>query len=520
MFHMALNCRLVNGEEFADMIKRIPSSANALVMVDAKALFDSPIAKSEGWEVDREKRFAAGLTSLPPKAGKLMLAANLDVELMRPHWEAAIAEMEAKTIITSLASRIGGAVDRISNLPAIRLPDNSFVVQFSDGTLGTMSPANRQEVSRWINEVNRKPSAYLQEGVRYADTNAQVIMLLDLRDAFAAHELNLDKLASVQNSSIDKADLSKLVAGVEGVMLGVTFRDQTYGRLKIDFNQDASLISELAKPLILDIIGAYGVMIDELTEWTAEVKGNQVFLGGRLTTHGLSRLASLTRLPTSALHIETSDGLDQPAVTELANTSKPSVLESTQKYYTSVTHLLENLQAKKGDLKTMGQLAQWFENYGRHVDQLPTLGVDKEMLEYGAYISAQLHSASMGLKGVTIQKRVDEVSATNQTRIYGGALGNVSQENWQQSSYGYYDGSFGGNYGRRMETNAAYGIARSGGYAGAVNSELRQQQQAQTAVRTQARATAATGVQQIVQNIQTASTQIRQSMTEKYQVQF
>ena len=111
--------------------------------------------------------------------------------------------------------------------------------------------------------------------------------------------------------------------------------------------------------------------------------------------------------------------------------------------------LLENLGGKKSDIKTMGQIAQWFENYGRHVDQLPTLGVDPEMLQYGAYISSQLHGASMGLKGVTIQKRVDEVSATNQTKIYGGALGNISQENWQQSSYGYYGGSFGGNYGRR-----------------------------------------------------------------------
>jgi hypothetical protein len=148
------------------------------------------------------------------------------------------------------------------------------------------------------------------------------------------------------------------------------------------------------------------------------------------------------------------------------------------------------------------------------------LGVDKEMLEYGAYISSQLHGASMGLKGTTIQKRVDEVAATSETRIYGGALGNISQENWQQSSYGYYGGNVGGNYGRRMETNAAYGIARSGGYAGAVNSELRQQQRALTTVQTQATASAATGVQQIVQNIQTATTQVRQSMTDKYQVQF
>ncbi len=521
------NCSFTNAEEFSDMIKRVPESANALVMVNATSIFDSPIAKQEGWAANREKRFGAGLTSLPPRASKLLLAANIDIDSMRPTWEVAIAEMETQTLMSTLAQRFKGSAGTVGNVPSVRLPDDSFVLQFSDGTLGTISPGNRQQVTRWIDDVNPSPSPYLQQGVHYADASAQIIMLLDLKDAFAAHELDLEKFESVQKSTVDKAALNQLVASVQGVMLGITFRDKTYARLKVDFGQDAALIADMAKPLILDIIGAYGVMIDELPDWNVEVKGKQVFLSGLLTESGLSRLASLTRLPTTALHVDASllsdspASSDQPASTTApGQAQKPTVLESTQAYYQSVTHLLDKLRAKKSDMKTMGQLAQWFENYGRHVDQLPTLGVDKEMLEYGAYISSQLHGASMGLKGTTIQKRVDEVAATNQTRIYGGALGNISQENWQQSSYGYYGGNVGGNYGRRMETNAAYGIARSGGYAGAVNSELRQQQRALTTVQTQATASAATGVQQIVQNIQTATTQVRQSMTDKYQVQF
>jgi hypothetical protein len=521
------NCSFTNAEEFADMIKRVPESANALVMVNATSIFDSPIAKQEGWAANRETRFATGLTSLPPRASKLLLAANIDIDSMHPTWEVAVAEMETRTLMSTLAQRFKGSAGTVGNVPSVRLPDDSFVLQFSDGTLGTISPGNRQQVTRWIDEVNPNPSPYLQQGVHYADASAQIIMLLDLKDAFAAHELDLEKFESVQKSTVDKAALNQLVASIQGVMLGITFRDKTYARLKVDFGQDAALIADMAKPLILDIIGAYGVMIDELPDWTVEVKGKQVFLSGLLTENGLSRLASLTRLPTTALHVDASLLSDSPASSDQPTTAtapgqepKPTVLESTQAYYQSVTHLLENLRAKKSDMKTMGQLAQWFENYGRHVDQLPTLGVDKEMLEYGAYISSQLHGASMGLKGTTIQKRVDEVAATNQTRIYGGALGNISQENWQQSSYGYYGGNVGGNYGRRMETNAAYGIARSGGYAGAVNSELRQQQRALTTVQTQAKASAASGVQQIVQNIQTATTQVRQSMTDKYQVQF
>ena len=71
-----------------------------------------------------------------------------------------------------------------------------------------------------------------------------------------------------------------------------------------------------------------------------------------------------------------------------------------------------------------------------------------------------------------------------------------------------------------METNAAYGLAARGGIEGAAKSELRNQQEAITQVHAQARASAATSVQQIAENIQSATTHIRQIMTDKYKVQF
>jgi hypothetical protein len=126
----------------------------------------------------------------------------------------------------------------------------------------------------------------------------------------------------------------------------------------------------------------------------------------------------------------------------------------------------------------------------------------------------------MMLKGTTINRRIAEMNASSSTSPYGGALGNVSQYGWQQGSYGWGGGSFGGNYGRFRETNALYGLAARGGYVGARNSELRQQQRAVTQVHAQAKASAATSVQQIVQNIENATTQIRRAMTDKYQVQF
>ena len=451
-----------------------------------------------------------------------MIASDLNVEQMQANWEVAVGLMEADVSVSSLASRVGGVADKIDSVPVVRLPDNSFVVEFSDGVFGAMTPANRQSVAAWITRSNRSVSPYLQEGIHYAESGAAIIMVLDLHNAYSPKEveLGIERFESVRNSKVDREKLSQLIASVKGVMLGITFHDKPFGEIKIDFAQDATLLSDIAKPFILDVLGEHGVMIDEIAEWKPQIKGGQVLLGGDLDDSGLTRLASIIHLPV-ALHANAAAAPDQAAAKTGGQDQKSTVLQTTQQYYEHVQRLLKDLRSRKGDMRTMGQLAQWFENYGRHVDELPTLDVDKEMLKYGNYISSQLHGASMTLKGITIARRPEEMSAASSARPYGGALGNVSQNNWQQGSYGAYGGgSFGGNYGRIRETNAAYGMAARLGWGGAIQSELRQQQQAITQVHAQAKAQGASSVQQIVQNIESATTQIRQAMTDKYQVQF
>ena len=506
--------------QFEDLIKHVPETANAMVLVNAKAVFASEIAVREGWQANREKNFAAGLTGIPPKAETLIIASDLDIEQRHANWEVAIAKLQAEVSASSLASQAGGVVDKIESVPVVRLPDNSFIMDFPGDLFGMMTPGNRQSVASWITRPSRSVSAYLQEGMDFAESGAGIIMVLDLQNAFSAKEIELgiERFKSVQNSKVDRAKLSQLLATLEGVMLGITFNDKPFGAIKFDFSQNPALLTDIAKPFILDILGEYGVMIDEFDDWNVAFKDNHVTLEGDLTDNGLTRLASFVQLPSHVLHTQVAT--QQQAAANTTGDPQQTVLQTTQQYYESVQRLLSNLRSRKSDMRTMGQLAQWFENYGRHVDQLPTLNVDKEMLQYGNYISSQLHGASMTLKGTTIQRRLSEMGASSSAKIYGGALGNVSQNNWQQSSYGMYGGSFGGNYGRRMETNAAYGLAARGGVEGAMKSELRNQQQAITQVHAQAKASAATSVQQIVQNIETASTQIRQAMTDKYKVQF
>jgi hypothetical protein len=512
---MALICLLGTAAQaqFEDLIRHVPETATAVVLVDADAMFSSQIAKAENWQANRVEHFAAGMTSIPPLAKSLVIAAELDPHAMRAKWEVAVAQVDTSTkSMSDYAKQVGGSLDQLGPVQAVRLPDDSFLLQFPDGMLGAMAPGDRQKAGYWINRPNRGMSPFLTETISDLDSDAHIVMAMDLTHAFSADDLQrgMEKFDAVKQSQVNLADLAKFMATITGVTLEISFRDKTYGKLSLDFAEDAAIVSKIAKPLMLETLGAYGVTVDEVSDWQPEVVGSRISLSGTLTDNGLMRISSLIHLPTPALH--------QTARVSSASGQKKSQLELTQQYLASVTMLLDNLGHKKHTMTTMGQLAQWCDSYSQKVSHLPTLGVDKEMLAYGKYIEMQLHNVCYALKGIGIQESVAEVNAAGSSRIYGGALGNISQDNWQ--SGGYYGGGGGANYGRRVETNAAYGVARHFGVEGAVKSGIRQAQTAVTTVRFQSRAQAGTYIQQTISNMELANDQIRESMTDKYQVQF
>ena len=99
----------------------------------------SEIAKSQGWQAVRGKRFDSGLTCIPAKATQLVIAARLDLESMHPAWEAAVVEFPAAPSLEDIKQHFGGLDDMIANTSAVRVADDSYVVRFSDQIFGVPS---------------------------------------------------------------------------------------------------------------------------------------------------------------------------------------------------------------------------------------------------------------------------------------------------------------------------------------------------------------------------------------------
>lgn len=486
--------------QIEQLAQRVPSSANALVLINVDKIMSSPIAQAGNWKADRAKRFEAGLTNIPPNADQLVLAAQLNLSMMRPIWEAALIQANAAQPLELMAKDLGGNIDEVAGLPAICLSDDSYVVKLSDTVVGAIAPANRQLVARWVREPGGNLSPYLQKALTYVEGSAGVIMALDLTDALTVADIDQKiqaaKVGLLKDAAIDKGELAKLLASINGVVLGITFTEQATGKILVDFGRDATVLTPIAKPLILYVLGERGVMIDEFANWDVSVSGTRINLEGNLTKSGLTRLSSMIELPTQTLTQEKKPQAAAQSSPGDAPAKAADMAQSTQQYFKSVNHLLSDLKTQKREAKSMGQIGQWYDNYAHKIEQLPLLHVDEEMLKYGDFVSSQLRDASMAIKGVGIRTRAEEVNAvaagvTNNYYYGGGGVGNYGY-----AGYGYG----GGSYTRGMDRY--------------------EQASARTQVRANEQATGATSVQQILQQIEDASAKVRRAMTEKYQVEF
>ena len=94
--------------------------------------------------------------------------------------------------------------------------------------------------------------------------------------------------------------------------------------------------------------------------------------------------------------------------------------------------LLNDLKALEGKSQTFAQKGVWYDRYAGKIEQLPTLNVDPEIVDYGFFVAKQLRTASATVRGANIAIGVNTSQAVNDGAIGSGAYG-----------YGYGYGSYG-----------------------------------------------------------------------------
>ncbi|HTK78518.1 MAG TPA: hypothetical protein VL371_24890 [Gemmataceae bacterium] len=464
----AENCRAA---DFADLLRRVPAQANAVLLVDADAVHRSPMGTKT-----QERDSLTGVDSLPAAVDKLVIGAQISLTTLDPAWRVGVASTRAAMTPAQLAAAEGGTTDELGGRQVVISPRNTYYAMLAPQTVGAMHPANRQEFARWLRSTGGL-SPYLAEAT--AKATAPVFLALDLTDVFDPPGLRA-KLATSKVIAGHEAQLDAIVraiAGLKGVRLAVQVAPTLRGEIMLD-GDVVSALTPVAKTLVLTALDASGNAVEDLEAWTVQSSGASVVLSGPLTERGLRQLVSELLTPAVTATVQ--------ATPSKATPGKPSV-EASQKYFRSVSKLLNELQKQKQ--QTYNNLARAYQNYARQIDELPLLGVDPDLLTYGAQVAvtlrglATLGKATLSQGQMLSMQRADAAVQTSGSTPYGNGY-------W---GYGYAPTTQTENVSNAPQINSL--IAQ----AGANERVIRQQTWA---------------------NIDKETADIRRKMVAKYQVEF
>lgn len=481
--------------QFRELTKRIPDGANAIFFVDVNKLQNSPLGKAHNWREKQEEAFEAGIEVIPPQANNFVAAAKLDLETKQPEWQVGLMELKYDPSLPKVAVRYQGSTDYIAERPVAILPGDIYVVKFMENVVGYGMPATRQDVARWVTRYYdnslRGLSEYLAEAQTFADAGSPIIVALDLTHVVSPQIVRnrLDSLESLKGRKVDLDQLAKVLASVRGVSLGVTVQQSMTGAVKVDFSEDVTILQEFAKPLLLEILGKQGMMIDEINSWEATVSANRIQLTGPLYASGLRRIFSLVDTPPS-LH-EAPHKVAQTGDNSDADEQKALTIAASQIYYKSVVSLLDELRTEKKGRKTMGQIAVWYDKYARKIDRLPIANVDPDLLSYGRYVSESLRTGQSAVTDAAARSRIrqNEVPEQYDVTTYSAPIG----ANWAgQYSWNGWE--------------ATPDWQRTG----SMMSNVRMEEQIQ----------GAKSANDVMRDIENATADIRRHMTQKYGVEF
>ncbi|MEM9659001.1 MAG: hypothetical protein AAF961_11625, partial [Planctomycetota bacterium] len=382
------------GAEIAELLHRLPDDANALIVLNAEAMYESPLGKRENWRQKYAAAHEATPLLLPPSAKYCALAAEFDIASMQPQWEAAVMELSTNPNGKELEAKLGGVLDTIEGFEAVWTPTKACVLKFAPHIFGVISPVNRQTVARWAQDVaSDEPaelSPYLRSAAQFTESiGTEIILAIDLQHALRRQDVAAAVKQSELLKDIPQDQAVNVLSSILGVKLGVRVGERLSGRLNIDFQEDASVLRPVAKDLIISIISGAGAMLDDFRDWKAEVRGGSLSIHGELSNDGLRRILSLLSLDASVVDSPPSGPtISPPSAASPAKQNEDREARASLRYFRGISKYVDDLDRLRR-AHSLDQAIFWIENYARKVDRLPTANVDPELLDYGYSVGAR-----------------------------------------------------------------------------------------------------------------------------------
>ena len=189
--------------------------------------------------------------------------------------------------------------------------------------------------------------------------------------------------------------------------------------------------------------GRRGARVELFARAKVTPAGNSILLETPLDTVAMRRLMSLIQSPYP---------LADEGKNESAESDKPNAL-GTASYYEAAYQSLKDLDRRNQNADDYEKTVLWHERAARRIDDLPTAGVDPEVVQWGHEVSGRLRALAASLRGLPVEvdaiKHSIRFDTTTYNRMYAiGPNGPIYNPSFVETSNNLQE--VGGNLARAI----------------------------------------------------------------------
>jgi hypothetical protein len=419
--------------DYMDLVRRVPDSANTMILIDVERMLMSPIAMKEKW-LDKIKTSQGESLHFPSNSKRYLLASKVNfVSQFENLWDVALIETINDVALPFLVKMEGGYLDKVEGQEVGYSPRNAFFVSLKPTIVGVSFPANKQDLGRWLRSIHRRDdpqvSEYLQNAVSLAHGKNHIVAAIDLADLFTSRQVR-DRLHTAQSlagADVDLDALTRLLTGIKGVTFMVEAAERLNCKMEVDFAESPAGMKHIARSLIHEILEEQGLLLDEeIRNWAIRFQAKAITLEGRLSTKGLRMLTDLIPVPAETLPLQESETKagGSPAGSASSSSTAESTAETSKKYFQHISVLLDTLRTEVREAKSAKLWRMVIDKGATEIDRLPVLNVDQDVIAYGSGVAATLRNMRNLSKNASLDAAYRQASmAGNQGYGYGGFYG-------------------------------------------------------------------------------------------------
>jgi hypothetical protein len=460
-----------------EVLNSAPANANAVIYADFPSLLK--VTGDSLYNIESLK-----------KLSEARIVAELNLSAMVPNWEVGYVSVPALPDPKEIASLKRGYLEDMHGKKVVWTPDAGYLVPSGTDLLGLVRPANRQLLGSWLSGDSKStPPAFLKSSAEESTQFISLLVAFDIKDWLApsAAKQRLESMEFLRDANLD--DLSKVIAGIEGVRIIVGRRNLDECIVTLKFSSHPNILLPHVKRLFEEVMARAGVDVSEAKTWTATIDGDSIALRGRISPENIDMLLDTF----SVQRRSPGHGGGKPADSAASKEAVASL-----SFFRSVTDITKKVR-EYTKRNTASTSTSYNDRMARRIDELGTLDVDPVLLDYAGKVSAQLRGFVMSARGVNVQAGVGTMAARSTSSGIG--------ESYVPYAYGGGVGGFYGGYGGYYS-----------GYAGFYNPNA--PLEAANVINQQAKGQNTVAYSQVTASIDELTVEVRRMMTEKYKIQF